>query len=251
MEEKEIRNILENMGFTEGEGKVYLTLLKIGESKVGPIIKESKISRSKVYDILERLIKKEVVSKIKKNDILFYQALSPKLLFNYLKEKQNELDNENEVLKKVMGELVSFLPRREMDIKVYEGKEGFKRVIDRTIDELKKEDIYYAMGISKTTEFMRNYALKIYQNQKTKKFKAKSIFDEFGKFKIKERKTKNHEIKILPKGWITPALFTIYQDVVGIHSGEEEEIVSIVIKNKAIAQSFKSTFEAMWKIAKK
>jgi len=45
MEEKEIRKVLENLGFTSGESNVYLTLIKIGESKVGPIIKESGISR--------------------------------------------------------------------------------------------------------------------------------------------------------------------------------------------------------------
>lgn len=132
MEEKEIRNILENLGFTSGESKVYLTLLKIGESKVGPIIKESEISRSKVYDILERLISKGIVSSIKKNDILFYQALSPKFLFNYINEKQNELQQESKILQQIMPQLISLLPKREIDVKIYTGAKGFKKVIENS-----------------------------------------------------------------------------------------------------------------------
>jgi len=249
MEEKEIRNILENLGFTSGESKVYLTLLKIGESKVGPIIKESDISRSKVYDILERLISKGMASSVKKNDVLFYQALSPKFIFDYINEKEKELRQESKILEQIMPQLTSLLPKRNLDVKIYTGVRGFKKVIDRTVEELKKGDVYEAMGISKTTEFMRNYALKIYQAQEKKKFRARSVFDEFGAFKVSERKNKLHNIRVLPKGWHTPALFTIYSDTVGIHLGNDETIISVVIKNKDIASSFRTSFEAMWKIS--
>ena len=97
---------------------------------------------------------------------------------------------------------------------------------------------------------MTRYANKIYQVQSIKKFKAKSIFDELGAYKIPERKNPLHQIKILPKGWHTPALFTMYKDNVGIHIGNDEKIVSILIKNEDVAQSFKTNFEAIWKISK-
>ncbi len=251
MENKQIENILGEVGFTKGESAVYLTLLKIGETKVGSIIKSASISRSKVYDILDRLIKKGVVSKIDKNNILYFQALSPKTLFTYLKEKEAQIKKEVETLQKALPTLTSLLPEQSIDIKVYQGVDGFKRVIERTLTELRKGDIYEAMGVSKTTEFMRLYALKLYQNQEKIGFKARSIFDKEGAFKIKERKTKHHEIRVLPKGWHTPALFTLYQEVIGIHVGNDEQIISIVIKNKDVAQSFKTTFEAMWKISEK
>jgi sugar-specific transcriptional regulator TrmB len=45
-----------------GDAKVYLSLLKILLSRVGSIVKDSSVSYSKVYDILERLIMKGVVS---------------------------------------------------------------------------------------------------------------------------------------------------------------------------------------------
>lgn len=40
---------LEVLGLSINEKKVYLALLKLGESSTGPIIKESKINASKIY----------------------------------------------------------------------------------------------------------------------------------------------------------------------------------------------------------
>ena len=59
MDNTKLRGVLEDVGFTKGESKIYLALLELGESKVGPLIKSSGISRSKVYDIL-----KEIMSEI-------------------------------------------------------------------------------------------------------------------------------------------------------------------------------------------
>ena len=52
-------------------------------------------------------------------------------------------------------------------------------------------------------------------------------------------------------GWHTPALFTMYGDTVGIHLGNDERIISIMINNKDIAESFGTTFELLWKISNK
>ncbi len=246
-----IQQAIEHLGFTTGEAKVYLALLQIGESKVGPIIKTSQITRSKVYDILERLISKRVVSKVTKQNILYYQALPPHTLFNTLKEKEIQLQQEQQLLHQILPQLIKLHPAATANVMIYEGFAGFKAMIDRTIEELTKNDSYDAMGISETTEAMRHYARKIYEAQPIKKFKARSIFDEKGAHKIVERKNPLHQIRLLPSGWHTPALFTIYKDTVGIHLGNEESIISIVIKNADITKSFRTTFEAMWLLAKK
>lgn len=247
---EELISILKNAGLTDGEAKVYLALLTLGESKVGPVIKTSRISRSKVYDILERLIQKHIVSKVEKKGVFWYQALPPNTLLNIVKQKEHQLKREQELLQKALPQLAQLQPKQKINVVIYEGFEGFKAMIDRMIQEFTPKDVYEAMGISETTESMRHYARKIYEAQKIKKFKARSIFDEKGAYKIEERKTAWHEIRILPKGWHTPASFTVYGDTVGIHTGKEETIISIVIKNQEIAKSFRAAFEAMWKMSR-
>ena len=61
---------LVSIGLTKGEADVYLTLLKLGNTTSGKIIKESKVSRSKVYDVLERLKQKGLVTEIIKKNVI-------------------------------------------------------------------------------------------------------------------------------------------------------------------------------------
>jgi hypothetical protein len=43
------------LGLTDGEARIYASLLKLGSSKVGAIVRDSHVSYSKIYDVLERL----------------------------------------------------------------------------------------------------------------------------------------------------------------------------------------------------
>src|SRR3989338_7840032 len=87
---------LTSIGFTDGEEKVYLALLKIGSSSSGPIAKESGVSRSKLYEILEKLARKGVVSHCKKNKVSCFTAAPPTRILDYLKEKESQLRQQEE-----------------------------------------------------------------------------------------------------------------------------------------------------------
>ena len=76
--------LLEEIGLTRGEIKVYLTLLKIGETTTGKIISEAKISSGKIYEILDKLIQKGLVSYTIKEKTRYFNAASP----NRIKEKR-------------------------------------------------------------------------------------------------------------------------------------------------------------------
>ena len=67
--DKNIQNLV-NLGLTEGEAKVYTALLGTGSSTVGPIVKASGVASSNIYDILERLIEKGLVSFIIKSKLV-------------------------------------------------------------------------------------------------------------------------------------------------------------------------------------
>jgi len=54
----EIGGTLETIGLTRNEVKVYLSLLSIGFTTTGILIKKTGLHGSKVYDALERLSQK-------------------------------------------------------------------------------------------------------------------------------------------------------------------------------------------------
>ena len=58
-------SILEDIGLTNAEIKVYLALLELGSSTAGPILEKSKLQNSVVHMTLNKLIDKGFVTFIK------------------------------------------------------------------------------------------------------------------------------------------------------------------------------------------
>ena len=84
-------SLLEKLGLTKGEIKVYLALNTLGESTVGPIGAESKVSKSKIYDILAKLIYKGLVGYIIKDGVKYFLANDPHVILDYMEKKEDEL----------------------------------------------------------------------------------------------------------------------------------------------------------------
>src|SRR3989344_1806167 len=90
--------LLEEIGLTKGEINVYLTLLKIGETTTGKIIEEAQISSGKIYEILDKLIKKGLASYTTKEKTRYFNAASPNRILDFLHEKEKELKSKEEEL---------------------------------------------------------------------------------------------------------------------------------------------------------
>ena len=83
--------VLQKLGLTVAETKVYLALLKLGSTTIGPVVDESGVSRSKIYHILDRLHKRGLIASIIIGKTNYFNATSPKKIFDYIKYKKNEL----------------------------------------------------------------------------------------------------------------------------------------------------------------
>ena len=91
---------LEKFGISKNEAKIYLLLLKRGSSKVNEIYEETKIQRTFIYEILNTLLEKGLVSYVIKSGVKFFEASSP--------EKIREILVESEMIKTLDKEIESF-----------------------------------------------------------------------------------------------------------------------------------------------
>jgi sugar-specific transcriptional regulator TrmB len=250
---EELQELIEKVGLSSGEAKVYLALAELGVSSVGPIVSKSGVSASKVYKILDRLIKKGLVSSIIKENIKEFKIENPTSLLEYLNKKEKELSKIKQKLNENLPYLVEKvkLSENKSNCTVYQGFKGLKSVFDQSLKELKKKETLYVYGISESTDEIRTYFFHYYKKQAKIGFKIKAIFDESALEKSKERKNKFTEFKFMEKGVITPATFVIYGNKTIIEVGNPNYILTILINNKEIAESFKRNFELLWKLAKK
>ena len=91
-----MEELLEKIGLTNAESKVYLALLELGSSTAGPIIDKAKITPSKVYELLDKLQRKGLASVVTKENTRHYEAASPERLIDYLEERERNLKEEKE-----------------------------------------------------------------------------------------------------------------------------------------------------------
>jgi len=250
MYEKELKDL----GLTDGEVKVYLALLELGLATKGPIATKSKVSESKIYEILNRLKDKGLVSFVSKKkgikSITQYKAANPIMLEEFLKRKKEEIHKKEEILKKLLPVLQFQQKEKEMEYSavIYEGIKGIQTNNREVFEMISKKDEWVAMGTrsSKSKEF-NIFWVKWLRQRAKKGGKARILFVDKGTWYYEQlAKIKNTQVKCL-KG-IAPASVAVTKDRVmifsyGSHSG------CLAITNKDIADSFRSFFESLWKLA--
>lgn len=96
-----INEMLEDLGLEKREIKIYLALLQNNTRPALQLSKETRIDRTTIYDILERLIDKGIVSSIIKNNTKHFTALMPDELLLHFKEKYSTLEGMLPDLKKL------------------------------------------------------------------------------------------------------------------------------------------------------
>ena len=102
-----IESILQEIGLTQNEIKTYLALLELGEAKTGAILKPSGLNSGKIYETLDALQKKGLVSEIESSGVKKFSPANPKRVLNFLEEKKEKIQQQEEDYNKVLPELLN------------------------------------------------------------------------------------------------------------------------------------------------
>ena len=134
-------NDLIQLGLTEGEAKVYVALLKTGSTTVGPIVKASGVASSNIYDILDRLLEKGIVSYIIKSKTKYFQAAPPINIGDYLSEKKKKIDEERELFEKLLPDLSKISLEKTQHAEVFIGTKGLKTAYEKLTCNMSEKDV--------------------------------------------------------------------------------------------------------------
>ena len=249
MEEELFRKI----GLTEGEIKVYLALLRLGETTVGAIVRESKVSKSKIYDILDKLIEKGFVGYIIKSGTKYFAANDPKMIMEFINKKSEEIEKTRAEAEKILPKLAlqrSTLGQKKV-AEVYEGFHGLKAIREDLILTLKKSDEFLVLGAPKiANEKWEGWFLDFHRRRETRGVEMRIIYNsdakQFGEVRKKFKLTK---VKYLPSDLVSPNWIDIFNDVV-LFVVILKEPLTFVMRDKSLADSFRVYFDIMWKVSK-
>ncbi|MDP3026334.1 MAG: helix-turn-helix domain-containing protein [Nanoarchaeota archaeon] len=247
MELKEIEETLKEVGLADEEVKIYLAMLKIGPNLASKISEETKINRSHVYQLLERLITKGFVSYVIKENRKYFSAVNPEKLLEIIREREYRLTN---ILPNLLN--LASLEKDKPVVEIFEGKEGIKTILN---DILKQKKEWLAFGSSgKGREVLSFYAEHWEKEREKLKVNLRGILDS-SKSGIKRgnelAKRKYTQIRHVHEEYSNPSSTWVYGERMAFVILGKEHSFAIRIVSKEITDNFRSHFEVLWKSAKK
>jgi sugar-specific transcriptional regulator TrmB len=242
MDIKTARKTLENLDFDKKESQVYLALLKIGETTVTKIAKETKIERTLVYYITEKLINRGLVSFKFKNNVKYYSASNPDKILEDIKEKEKSFLK----IRPFLNNIIKQPYEQEVKVDIYKEFAGLKTVTSEVFKVGKEFLILGEQG-----QIQKNYPLYFQQylrRLKKSNTKEKVIIREDLRGKI--WKSKNSEFRYIPKDLLSPTTTLTSGNKVLITIWEKPTF-NLLITSKKISDSYRAYFNYLWRIAKK
>ena len=241
-------SLLEKIGLTKNEIAVYISLLELGSSTTGPLTKKSGLHASRVYESLNKLIEKGLVSFVIKANRKYFSAADPDKILDIIEEEKRQAQELLPQLKLLKREKTA-----EEKATVYEGYKGVRSVYDNIVRTLNKGDEILVFGARGADEsFMsKTFFIEYTKRRVAKDIKMKIIFNADAK-KTGEyySKLKNTEVKYMPPDMKTPAAVDIYANNVGTLILKPKPMV-FLITSKEVADSYREFFKLFWWICKK
>ncbi len=231
---------LRDFGFSETEAKVYILLLT-SHMSVWEASKILKMHRSSVYEAIERLTRKGLISRIKENNRDLLKAQNPEKILEDTKKKEN-------TLKDIIPKLNSIrIKQSNHDAEIIEGVKPFINMLTEFLSY--KEDIL-VYGIPKSVpEILKGRIMRFHHKRIKQHINMLHIYNHNASKRIKFLNSLPFtEARVL--SFDTNATTNICGNIVTI-TVWDSQVWTVIIRNKEISDSYKRYFKLLWKSAVK
>ena len=248
-----LNKILEDLGLSEKEAKVYLASLELGPAAPAEIAKTAGINRATTYVIAEKLTKDGLMSRLEKGKKTYFAAENPEQLLRLLRKQESEIKQKEQEFQKYLPELKTLFDTagERPKVRFFEGKEGvqairkdFLKSKDKKIEEIYSDDNVDSL-------FSEDELKEVREMRKSKKVKLRGIYVR------KEGKLKEIPLRALSELKFIPYhKFPIDSDVLFYENkvamfSFKGKLVGAIIENKAISDTLRSIFNLAWEAAEK
>ncbi len=231
-----VEKVLENLGFSPNEIKIYLALNDHGSAKAGKISKLAKIDRSSCYNSLKALQEKGLASYVLVGRVKWFQATGPKRLLDYVKEQQQQIE---EILPELHARHKA--AKIEGQVRLFKGIKGVKTIFLDMIRTGKDNYVFGSEG--QFSSRMPEFAMQFDRLKNEKKIQTKLILRK-GRREIDTKMSEHRYLQVEE----SPAVTNIYGKKIAIIIWTDEP-EGIIIENEAAAKAYKSYFEVLWNYA--
>lgn len=239
---------LEELGFSTNAARVYIALLETGTTTISKLVEKTSLHPQLIYNALEELEKQELSSYTVERGRRYFQAGPPKTLVQLQKQKLGKIE---EILPQLM---TKYQKGEQPMVFVYSGNEEFQKARARVINSIPSGGCYYVIG-SGGKPFLQ--AMEgTYREEEEKRIKRgvhKRVIDfkdtrEYNDPFPEDTALSQYRYLSGMEGGPTSTLFGGEYLRINIWS---HPVLTILIKNKVLVESYKKYFEILWLQAEK
>ncbi|MDP7181218.1 MAG: helix-turn-helix domain-containing protein [Candidatus Woesearchaeota archaeon] len=234
--------VLEDLGLTGAEIKVFLTLLEVGSSSAGPVVGKSGLHNAVVHRALHSLADKGLVTYVLEGKTRRYASVAPNHLLAFIDEKKEKL----KALLPELDKRRSLATARPQGT-VFQGARGVRELMHILLDTQSKE--YYSYGGARISAKIlgSHFWDGFHRRRIDKDIKAKLLFHS----SIKDwseylQKKKLTTVRLIPQKFDELTETIICGDRVGINIYTDKPF-GFLIEESAAAASYKGFFDMLWK----
>jgi HTH-type transcriptional regulator, sugar sensing transcriptional regulator len=256
-----------DLGLSERESSIYKALLSKKAFTATELKGEVNIPSTKIYDVLQRMVKKGIVIERPVDSLKYYEAVDPELAFKrlierYKNEYENDLDRKLKAAESLTKKLSPlFEDNRNIDspldfIEILKDSEYIqKRFINKYVDS-KQEVLSFTKGpfIASNSSRLRDQ-LNVQENFLKRGGRSRAIYqaEDLLKYEwlyqsIKDIKGSGEEVRIVESLPIKMLIFDCASVMLPLRKGTNESsmIVSVWIEHPELATACKILFETFW-----
>jgi len=249
-----INTLLSIFNLRKIELDLYQKLFYSGQMSATQLAKQTEISRTSVYDLLDRLIEIGIVLETQKGGVKMFSACPPEKLHLLIEEKEEKLKKAKKALDVLQLEYLSQKTSSKPRMQIFEGKKELQQMMK---DMLLFRDItvYAYWPIIKLNKLLTSEFQSKFHNERVKRnIKIKVIWPnnqipDIKKYPYLKVNTElKRETRIAPADIDFSLGYAIYGNSVRFISSSKENF-GFLVESEELAEMMKSQFDLIWNLS--
>ncbi len=244
-----LQKLLEQLNIPEREAQVYIALLQLGLTGVGPIVTKTKLHRMLVYQSLEKLKDMSMASMVMKNGRQHWLATNPSIILDRVRKQEALAQTAVREL-----ELLQQKAQDEVHVQILYGRQGLIDTLEAALESAGRTDKLVRIIGSANDPFFYELVgdwYPTYEKRQRELGVTKQLIaprppvNEEALFVKNFGPGSGNEYRYIPAGLSNPTFTRITPEMVSIEIHAKEPIV-IQIVNKTIADAYLKSFSLLW-----
>ena len=239
---------LKELDLSDGQIRVYGAVLELGISTLQKIQEKTGIERRNIYDILNKLIEKGLVSYTVEKGKRTYQCTHPQKIYEEIKRKQKVLSQLEQEIPQMTA--LFNISKPEIRAEIFRGNEAIKALLDEALEHKASYWIGGNSGIEDTP--LKNWFSHWMQKRIEKKHVMYDLVDYGTHLRglapkdITKHKKEYYKYCQLPKQLQSPMVIIIFGNKVAQILWKKQSF-AFVLESADIKESFMKYFHYFWK----